>query len=352
MTACTIGAATPASTGPGAAAPNSRPDDAGWAMVPHTLASDARLTAVDIRVVLALLYFARSKDICTPCDASIGARAGDISAGTVQRSLRRLEACGYIRREAVEPSDENRTGRVIRLLWRTPAPRASRGPTGHERPSGHRRATPRSPARDKEDVVVEAEISRSETSPALRPRQAEPTAPPVTIPGVQPVPTTTTALPFDLRAIGAAPELRPEPTRSSPPRQRIGLSLEELAKVAADTADPILAAEIARRTAPPPPPEPPPAMVPTPQLLESLPGRHDLIMVATRRLCEETGDFNVATQRTFEQMAMAVATRAVPAAVLIDCWRQGTGPRAEHRGKVLVAAWGREVRDHITPMRR
>ena len=66
-------------------------------------------------------------------------------------------------------------------------------------------------------------------------------------------------------------------------------------------------------------------------------------MVAARRLCEETNDFKVASQRTFEQMAMAVATRAVPAAVLISCWRQGMGPKAEHKGKVLVAAWKRSV---------
>ncbi|MBV8229251.1 MAG: hypothetical protein JO329_04620, partial [Planctomycetaceae bacterium] len=96
---------------------------------------------------------------------------------------------------------------------------------------------------------------------------------------------------------------------------------------------------------------PPPAALPTAELLAALPGRHDLIMPVARRLCEETGDYNMATQRTFEQMATAVATRAVQAAVLLSCWRQAMGPRAEHKGKVLVAAWGREARPHITPMR-
>jgi hypothetical protein len=151
---------------------------------------------------------------------------------------------------------------------------------------------------------------------------------------------------FDLRAIGAIPDLQPRPAVPySPPQRRrlgLGLTLEELARVAGDTADPILAAEIARRTAPPPP-EPPPAMIQTPALLESLPGRHDLIMAVARRLCEETGDFNVATQRTFEKMAEAVATRSVPSAALINCWRQGMGPKSEHKGKVLVAAWKRSV---------
>ncbi|MBV8611212.1 MAG: hypothetical protein JO034_27605 [Singulisphaera sp.] len=42
-------------------------------------------------------------------------------------------------------------------------------------------------------------------------------------------------------------------------------------------------------------------------------------------------------------MAEAVAVRAVPPSVLLDCWRQGMGPKSEHKGKVLVAAWKRSV---------
>jgi hypothetical protein len=122
-----------------------------------------------------------------------------------------------------------------------------------------------------------------------------------------------------------------------------------LAKVAGD--DPILAAELARKTAPPPPAEPPPATVPTAELLAALPGRHDLIMVVARRLCEETGDYKVATQRTFEQMAEAVATRVVPATILVSCWRQALGPKAAHKGKVLVAAWQRESQGYGKPLR-
>ncbi|MBV8678000.1 MAG: hypothetical protein JO355_12635 [Planctomycetaceae bacterium] len=162
-------------------------------------------------------------------------------------------------------------------------------------------------------------------------------------------------LPFDLRAIGRppAPPTPPSPAndpRTRRPRPGLGLTLEELAKVAGD--DPILAAELARRTALPSPPEPPPATVPTAELFAALPGRHDLIMAAARRMCEETGDYKVASQRTFEQMAESVATRAVPAAVLLSCYKQAMGPKAEHRGKVLVAAWQRESRDYAPPMRR
>src|SRR5512135_1376003 len=131
MTPQTIGSAAPAAQQP--VAGTSSAPDAGWAMLPHSIAADARLTAVDIRVALTLLYFARSRSTCTPCDQSIGERAGGISAGTVQRSLRRLESLGYLRREAVEPSDRNRTGRVLHLLWKT------EGAVPGERHPDHRR---------------------------------------------------------------------------------------------------------------------------------------------------------------------------------------------------------------------
>ena len=172
MNPSTIQYPSPVPAGTCTAAPtpsHSTADDTGWAMVPHTLASDVRLTAVDIRVVLALLYFARSKDTCTSCDQSLGERAGGISPGTVQRSLRRLESLGYIRRRAVPPSDANRTGRVICLLWRTgggdcvggnptldqrratPRAQVSGGSVGAAVPVGQRCRTPRSRARDNEE---------------------------------------------------------------------------------------------------------------------------------------------------------------------------------------------------------
>jgi hypothetical protein len=149
------------------------------------------------------------------------------------------------------------------------------------------------------------------------------------------------------RAAPSGPSASPPPAASTPRsasrRKGLGLDLAELAQVVGATADPILAAELARRTAPPPPSAPPPETLATAELLATLPGRHDLIMVVARRLSEETGDFQVASQRTFEMMAAAVARRSVPAAVLIDCWRQAVGPRAAHKGKVLVAAWKRQA---------
>ena len=100
-------------------------------------------------------------------------------------------------------------------------------------------------------------------------------------------------MPFDLRAIGQPPAPPPPPSPANDPRTRrprlgLGLTLEELAQVAG--AGPILAAELARRTAPPPPPEPPPQTLPTVELFELQRGRHDLSMIAARRLSEETGE--------------------------------------------------------------
>ena len=158
---------------------------------------------------------------------------------------------------------------------------------------------------------------------------------------------------LDLRAIGrpampSSPRINPPP--SPPPaastsrRKSLGLTLEELVQVVGATADPILAAELARRTASPAPPEPAPQALPTAELLAQLPGRHDLIAAATRRLAEETGDFKPASWSFFRKAVESVATRAVPPEILMDCRRQATGPKAKDPGKVFVVSWKREVR--------
>lgn len=67
--------------------------------------------------------------------------------------------------------------------------------------------------------------------------------------------------------------------------------------------------------------EPGPDTLPTAELLARLPGRHDLLMAAARRLCVETGDEKSATLNAFASMARAVIRGAVPSVVLTDCWR-------------------------------
>ena len=45
-----------------------------FAMLPHDIAADPRLTATDLRVLAALLYFARQDPSCYPSDFSLGER--------------------------------------------------------------------------------------------------------------------------------------------------------------------------------------------------------------------------------------------------------------------------------------
>lgn len=88
-----------------------------FAALPHDLVADPRLTPVDKCVVAALLYWARDKSTCWPSDAAIGRRISR-HVVSVQRSFRRIEKIGLIARTRIEPSDGNRTGRIITLLWR------------------------------------------------------------------------------------------------------------------------------------------------------------------------------------------------------------------------------------------
>src|SRR5215218_10018017 len=88
-----------------------------FAQLPHDIAADPRLTPVDVRVIAALLFWARDKPACRPCDRSIASRVGR-SVSTIQRALRRLQALGLVQREQVPQSDANRTGRILRLRWR------------------------------------------------------------------------------------------------------------------------------------------------------------------------------------------------------------------------------------------
>jgi hypothetical protein len=99
--------------------PSTRPGQGGtskvcaFAKLPHDIASDPRLKPVDVRVLAALLFWARDKPTCYPSDRSIGARVHRARA-SIQRALRRLEGLGFIAREKTE---SNVTGRLIRLLF-------------------------------------------------------------------------------------------------------------------------------------------------------------------------------------------------------------------------------------------
>jgi DNA-binding MarR family transcriptional regulator len=92
-----------------------------FAAIPHHIAADPRLSPTDLRVLAALLYHARANASCWASDRCLAQRCatapdrGPASVGTIQRSLKRLEACGHIAREA---TPETLTGRRIWLAWR------------------------------------------------------------------------------------------------------------------------------------------------------------------------------------------------------------------------------------------
>jgi hypothetical protein len=80
-----------------------------------------RLKPIDVLVIAILLSFRRHrKDSCWACKATVAARLYR-SPKTVQRSLARLEACGWIRQAAVPVPDpdepRNRTGWRIVFTW-------------------------------------------------------------------------------------------------------------------------------------------------------------------------------------------------------------------------------------------
>ena len=140
-------------TGRGESA-HQRRQTVGFAALPHDIAADPRLSPTDLRVLAALLYYARQDPSCYPSDASIAARVHR-HPGTVRRALRRLEDLGYIRREFTRA---NPTGRLIHLTCKEPDwPRPVPAPTPERRRTGGSSAGARggrAPAQADGDVIV------------------------------------------------------------------------------------------------------------------------------------------------------------------------------------------------------
>ena len=167
----------------GGKGPSARP----YAKLPHDIAADHRLLPIDVRLLLALVFFARDRDTCWPSDNTLGGRIAR-SRPTVQRRLRHLEALGLIAREK---TDANPTGRLIRTLWRTretppvsPTATAPRSPVRHELqkrekdssapPSGRQKQGPPAPPRAMTAEQVKAHyagagwLDRPESDPLRR----------------------------------------------------------------------------------------------------------------------------------------------------------------------------------------
>jgi hypothetical protein len=334
-----------------------------FSALPHALQDDPRLTPRAVLTAARLLKYARGKAACWPSNRRLAADMR-CSARTAQCGLAALRAAGWV---ACEPCPGNRTGRLIRLLWRaenvTP-------PRGFLHPPPVKESAP-----EGENVIVkENKESRAGCGfdPRLRPAPAPAPAPlrdpapgkevlptPAPPPAPAPVPPAAPAVPASpspvdvLRAafLRGKEEARKAAeaealARAAPdPGASLARRIKELEGATDAYRDPAIRAEIdllnAALRGAAAPPEPPPRSLTTAELLAKLPGRHDLVVPAAGRLCEETGDLKGVTWQFFARAAAVVAARSVGPRVLPDCLAQAKGPKAGHAGKVFVAAWKR-----------
>jgi DNA-binding Lrp family transcriptional regulator len=298
-----------------------------FAALPHDLVADPKLTPTDKTVAAALLFWARGKASCWPSDSTIGARVGR-SVGTVQRSLRRLEVAGWIRRER---TDRNRTGRLIVLSWRAAPSAPALDPL-------------RSPARDEERRSrKETKESGPDSVPRERPEEPSPlvVVPPAPVPGeakVDPCRLVSnpaeTADPVKLSTgLGAAVLTPAEAAR-----------LEVLAPAVRDrvlgwlaSGDPILLAEACALLRPPAPPKPAPATLP--ELLQRVREDPANVPAAAAALVQAFDD-----QKSYSgflaRVGEAFEGRRDPGE-LVEALRQASGPKARNRGAVFMTVCGR-----------
>ena len=89
-----------------------------FSALPHDLQDDHNLRPRDILTVASILRFARAKPWASMCNRTL-ASMGRCSERTIQLSLARLEAAGWIRRQTSDAPAAGRTGRLVYLNWRT-----------------------------------------------------------------------------------------------------------------------------------------------------------------------------------------------------------------------------------------
>jgi hypothetical protein len=296
------------------------------------VAADPRLAPTDVMVLLALLYWARDKAVCWPSDRSIGLRIGR-SVSTVQRSLRRLESLDLVERVK---TDANRTGRILRLVWRGPDDRPPRSPVTDPPPSrmtdegnvalreNHRRGSeveplqrqrPRTPAPDPPAPIP----AETDAAANLPPSKVDPPVPAT----IRPAPTIQASAPTP------RPSDNPGPTTSAREQALAWLS----------SGDPILRAEAERRLKPKAPPRPAPAT--TAELLSRLREDPANVAAAAELLAREFDDrkswsgFHAVAKRAFEG--------EIPPEVLVHALARATDGKARNPGALFmtVVAKGR-----------
>ena len=205
-----------------------------FAALPHDIAADPRLTPTDLRVLAALLFYARQKPICYPSDAAIAARVHR-HPGTVRRSLKRLEDIGYIRREFLPPSPANPTGRLIHMTcmepdW--PRPNQTTAPAPTPAHGAHPHPAPRTggcalctggarTAHTEENVIVKKNQTEEEPDGIDRPLRSRPESTPATQPGIDPIPALQAP-----KLESVVPD-RPEPSESILMPQEAPMTLSE-----------------------------------------------------------------------------------------------------------------------------
>jgi hypothetical protein len=96
-----------------------------FASLPSFIVDDPTIHPTSKAILLVLASHAwGGKDTAWPSTATIAAKVG-VCSGHLRRRLAELERRGLIRRE---PDPSNRTGRLFRLLWRSPPPAPALAP--------------------------------------------------------------------------------------------------------------------------------------------------------------------------------------------------------------------------------
>lgn len=398
MTSSTTRNTSPAATRAGGYAA-ALPNDPG---LDEILADPTLSSTAKALITVMVKNWAWYKDHCWPSDKTLASKVGK-SVGHVQRCLRELEQAGRIGREQTHVVPN---GRRLWLLWRcggdhigaqremtmarSLAAAKARdkqivivkgGNELEEIQTTPQRSRPEptvwtlAPSLEQilgnipRPIVLEAD-QESPTVVEVPSPLSSPSAPPRAIEaasranGEGPRPPSVSD-PSEREEIPLSPIGPPSPCVSPPtppaappapnPKVSIGLTPQEQVRLhelpAASrgqvlrwiaSGDSILLNEARRLLAPARPPEPPASALPTPELLASLPGRHDRIAPVAGRLAEDLGDLG--SYQYYQTLAAAVSSRQQPAEALVSAWQQGMNPKAKRPGAVFTAVWKRVTR--------
>ena len=291
-----------------------------FAAVPHALAEDARLKPIDLAVARAILKHARGDDHAWPSVATL-ARQVARTRRTVQFALRRLESTGWI---AAEPAD-NPTGRVLVLAWRRDG-----GATLGASPAPSMAPPPARSVAPDQDVTVKRPIDRE---PAGAGKDSHPRP----RPDSSPIPLPEPSSPIAIALPASEPSNRPIAPAILPARKRpLWSASPEMAEAATRTADPILAREIARRSAPARPSTPISAPTSTVELLTRLRESPQHPAEAAELLAREFAD-RKSWPGFLARCREAWDGRRSPDD-LADAYRLATAPGARNPGAIFMAA--------------